>query len=87
MTDMPAGERPQLAPPVDDTGLVGWMRRHLFPSWGNGLTNSRFQPAAAAGISAEQAPRLELAWAFAFPEAARARSQPAVTAVPTTVAP
>ncbi len=38
MTDMPAGERPQLAPPVDDTGLVGWMRRNLFSSWGNGIT-------------------------------------------------
>jgi general L-amino acid transport system permease protein len=38
MTDFPAGERKELAPPVDDTGLVGWARRNLFSSWGNGIT-------------------------------------------------
>src|SRR6185436_4965857 len=39
MTDvLPAGERRQLAPPVDDTGALGWMRRNLFSSWGNGIT-------------------------------------------------
>jgi general L-amino acid transport system permease protein len=39
MTDaLPVSERPQLAPPVVDTGLIGWMRKNLFSSWGNGLT-------------------------------------------------
>ena len=38
MTDMPVGERKQLAPPVDDSGPLGWARRHLFSSWGNGIT-------------------------------------------------
>jgi general L-amino acid transport system permease protein len=42
MTDMPvnqpAGERRQLAPPIIDTGALGWMRRNLFSSWGNGIT-------------------------------------------------
>ena len=38
MTDMPVGERKQLAPPVDDSGLIGWVRKHLFSSWGNGIT-------------------------------------------------
>lgn len=39
MTDvLPAGERRQLAPPVDDTGPLGWARRNLFSSWGNGIT-------------------------------------------------
>jgi general L-amino acid transport system permease protein len=38
MTDMPVGERKQLAPPIDDTGIFGWMRKNLFSSWGNGLT-------------------------------------------------
>jgi general L-amino acid transport system permease protein len=38
MTDVPAGQRPQLAPPVVDTGVLGWMRKNLFSSWGNGLT-------------------------------------------------
>jgi general L-amino acid transport system permease protein len=38
MTDLPVGERRQLAPPVDDTGALGWVRKNLFSSWGNGLT-------------------------------------------------
>ena len=38
MTDMPVGERQQLAPPSDDSGILGWMRKNLFSSWGNGLT-------------------------------------------------
>src|SRR6478752_6903133 len=39
MTDaMPVGERPQLAPPIVETGLFGWMRKNLFSSWGNGIT-------------------------------------------------
>ncbi len=38
MTDMPVGERKQLAPPVDDSGPFGWARKHLFSSWANGIT-------------------------------------------------
>ena len=39
MTDSsPVGERPQLAPPVDDSGALGWVRRNLFSSWLNGIT-------------------------------------------------
>ena len=39
MTDvLPTGERPQLAPPVLETGVLGWMRKNLFSSWGNGIT-------------------------------------------------
>lgn len=38
MTDMPVGERKQLAPPVDDSGPLGWARKHLFSSWTNGIT-------------------------------------------------
>ncbi|HYD05942.1 MAG TPA: amino acid ABC transporter permease [Reyranella sp.] len=38
MADASLGERRQLAPPVIDTGVVGWMRKNLFSSWGNGLT-------------------------------------------------
>ncbi len=37
MTDMPVGERKQLAPPIDDSGPLGWARRHLFSSWSNGI--------------------------------------------------
>lgn len=38
MTDMPVGERKQLAPPTDDSGIPGWVRKNLFSSWGNGIT-------------------------------------------------
>lgn len=48
--------------------------------WGNGLDNQRYQPAARAGITPATVGKLELKWAFGFPDAARARSQPAVTA-------
>src|SRR5471030_2315424 len=40
MTDnaLPSTERPQLAPPVLDTGAFGWARKNLFSSWGNAIT-------------------------------------------------
>jgi general L-amino acid transport system permease protein len=38
MADLAQGERRQLAPPVVDTGALGWMRKNLFSSWGNALT-------------------------------------------------
>ncbi len=66
----------------DGRRCAGSLRFTAAPSWnrwGNGLTNARFQSAAAGGIDAAAAGRLELAWAFAFPDATRARSQPAVT--------
>ena len=47
--------------------------------WGANARNTRFQPEASAGLSAEDIHELELAWAFGFPGAQRARSQPAVT--------
>src|ERR1700730_8423999 len=38
MTDvLPVGERPQLAPPIDETGPLGWARKHLFSSWLDGI--------------------------------------------------
>ncbi|MDB5487033.1 MAG: bztC [Reyranella sp.] len=39
MTDaMPVGERQPIAPPVDETGPLGWARKNLFSSWGDGIT-------------------------------------------------
>ncbi len=38
MAETSVGERRQLAPPVDDTGALGWVRKNLFSSWGNGIT-------------------------------------------------
>jgi polyvinyl alcohol dehydrogenase (cytochrome) len=46
--------------------------------WGADPGNSRFQPAVAARLTAEQVPRLKLKWAFGFPNGASAFGQPAV---------
>ena len=46
--------------------------------WGADPGNSRFQPAAAARLTAEQVPRLKLKWAFGFPNGASAFGQPTV---------
>lgn len=46
--------------------------------WGVTLTNTRFQPAEAAGISPEEVPRLKLKWTFGFPGDINASAQPVV---------
>ena len=46
--------------------------------WGVDETNSRFQPASAAGLTPEQIPHLKLRWAFGFPGAISSYSEPAV---------
>ncbi|HWP85481.1 MAG TPA: PQQ-binding-like beta-propeller repeat protein [Terriglobia bacterium] len=46
--------------------------------WGVTVTNTRFQPASAAGLSAREVPYLQLKWAFGFPGASSASSQPVV---------
>ncbi|MFT4822786.1 MAG: polyvinyl alcohol dehydrogenase (cytochrome) [Halioglobus sp.] len=48
------------------------------PKIGWGHDTSRFIPAAVAGLAQSDVPKLELKWAYAFPDATRARSQPAV---------
>ncbi len=59
-----------------DLELAG---KPLWNRWGNGTENRRYQPASVGGLTPENVPELELKWAFAFANAARARSQPAVT--------
>ncbi|MEI8299758.1 MAG: PQQ-binding-like beta-propeller repeat protein [Pseudomonadota bacterium] len=46
--------------------------------WGASLDNSHSIPADIAGLTAGQIPHLKLKWAFAYPAAQRARSQPTV---------
>jgi polyvinyl alcohol dehydrogenase (cytochrome) len=46
--------------------------------WGASLTNHRAQPAAMAGLTADQAPRLQLKWAFGFPDSFTAFAQPTI---------
>jgi polyvinyl alcohol dehydrogenase (cytochrome) len=45
-------------------------------AWGMDAANTRHVPAEAAGLRAADVPRLKLKWAFAYPGAQRARSQP-----------
>lgn len=60
-------------------GSLRLSRALLWNRWGNGPANARFQPTDRAGLDAASVGDLELAWAFGFPGAQRARSQPAVT--------
>ena len=46
--------------------------------WGNGLANTRFQTARAAGLTATQVPRLKLKWVFGYPTGVSANGQPTV---------
>lgn len=49
--------------------------------WGNDPTsNSRFEPASSAQLPAADVPKLKLKWAFGFPGAEEAWSQPAIAA-------
>jgi polyvinyl alcohol dehydrogenase (cytochrome) len=46
--------------------------------WGADDRNSRYQPAAAAGLSAETLGKLQLKWAFGFPNGTTAFGQPTI---------
>jgi polyvinyl alcohol dehydrogenase (cytochrome) len=46
--------------------------------WGADLGNSRFQPAAMAGLTQDQVPLLQLKWAFGFPGRSAAVAQPTI---------
>jgi polyvinyl alcohol dehydrogenase (cytochrome) len=56
----------------DPSSSPGWN------GWGGDLSNTRFQPAQAAGLSADQVPRLKLKWAFGYPNGVTAAGQPTV---------
>ena len=46
--------------------------------WGPTIENTHFQSAEAAGLTAEQVPRLTLKWAFGFPDTTSAWAQPSI---------
>ena len=46
--------------------------------WGNDLGNTRFQPAAAARLTAADVPKLKLKWAFGLPKGMTNNAQPTV---------
>ncbi len=55
-----------------DVGTVSWM------GFGGNLAGTGFQPPQRAGLDAADVPRLELRWAFAFPDAGQVRTSAAV---------
>ncbi|MBZ5696987.1 MAG: PQQ-binding-like beta-propeller repeat protein [Acidobacteriia bacterium] len=61
--------------------ISGLSAKPSWNGWGNdATTNARFQPAKAAGLSADQVPRLTLKWAFGFPGAEEVYGQPTIAA-------
>lgn len=50
----------------------------IWNGWGVDLNNGRFQPSTDAELSAAEVPRLKLKWAFGFPLAISAWTQPTV---------
>jgi polyvinyl alcohol dehydrogenase (cytochrome) len=63
--------RCQAATPLENTSPA-------WNSWGPASTNTRFQSADQAGLSAASVPRLTLKWAFGFPDASSAWAQPTI---------
>lgn len=68
----------RLQPPMCAMGSLDLSQPPLQKGWGVDYRNTRFQPAESGGLTAADVPALELKWAFAYPNAIKARSQPAV---------
>lgn len=62
----------------DDTTPFDVQRPPFASGWGFDLHNTRTIPTEVAGLSRDDLERLELRWAFAFPDASRARSAPGI---------
>jgi polyvinyl alcohol dehydrogenase (cytochrome) len=60
------------APLSDPASSPAWI------GWSPSITNTRFQSAQQAGLTADRVPKLSLKWAFGFPDATSAWSQPTV---------
>ena len=61
-------------PPIADLAGARWN------GWSPDVTNSRYQTAKWAGLTADQVPHLKLKWAFGYPTGVSAFGQPAVAA-------
>jgi polyvinyl alcohol dehydrogenase (cytochrome) len=57
---------------TDPAAGAGWN------GWGNDNSNTRFQTAAAARLTAADVPKLKLKWAFGFPTGETTSSQPTI---------
>jgi polyvinyl alcohol dehydrogenase (cytochrome) len=68
----------EMPPPVCEDHSLDLSQPRAQTGWGVDYGNSRFQPADSGGLSATDVADLELKWAFAYPNAIQARSQPTV---------
>ena len=57
---------------TDPAASAGWN------GWGNDNSNTRFQTAAAARLTAADVPKLKVKWAFGFPTGETSSSQPTI---------
>jgi polyvinyl alcohol dehydrogenase (cytochrome) len=81
VADFLNSDKPPASPPAPRcTGQAAYFDTRRSPAasgWGITPDNRRYIDAQTAGLAASDLPQLELKWAFAFPGAQRARSQPA----------
>jgi len=68
----------ELPPPVCEDKSLDLSQPPRQKAWGVDYNNRRFQPLETGGLNAADVPGLELKWAFAYPNAIKARSQPTV---------
>ena len=71
-----ADYKPPAPPPACPSTTLAGGAPPAAVGWGH--DNRRFVPASVAGLTAAQVPQLKLKWAFAYPAAVRARSQPSI---------
>ena len=60
------------------TGMADPRGASAWNGWGVDSSNSRFQPAKDAQLTAGEVPRLKLKWAFGFPDTKSVLGQPSV---------
>ncbi|MES2606367.1 MAG: PQQ-binding-like beta-propeller repeat protein [Pseudomonadota bacterium] len=77
-TTTPPAFNPTAVECGQDTPLAASFGLPSWNGWGNGLSNTRAQLAEDAGMDASQLQSLQFAWAFGFPNALAARTQPSV---------
>ena len=63
-------------PMCDESRQFDASRVPASAGWGVDLANTRFQPGQTGGLSVTDVADLEVKWAFAYPNAIKARSQP-----------
>ena len=71
-TSLPASAHCSANGAESSGGAIDWS------GWGGDITGAGFRDASRAGLTARSAKQLTLKWAFAFPDATQARSQPAL---------